>query len=64
MHVGCCDIVEGNFKLTLGFIWSLIMQYQICGMGYQVRVDATSKGAGASTKQVLIDYVKVLLAWS
>lgn len=55
-HTGSGDIVNGDLKLTLGLIWTLILHYQISiGFG----LDDKSKGGGASAKQVLIDYVKV-----
>ena len=51
---GSGDIVNGDLKLTLGLIWTLILHYQISiGFGLD------DKKAGASAKQVLIDYVKV-----
>ena len=53
-YTGSGDIVNGDLKLTLGLIWTLILHYQISiGFGLD------DKKAGASAKQVLIDYVKV-----
>lgn len=59
-HTGSGDIVNGDLKLTLGLIWTLILHYQISiGFG----LDDKTKGAGTSAKQVLIEYVKVSICY-
>ena len=53
--IGSGDIVEGNLKLILGLIWTLILHYQISiGFG----LDDQPKG-GPTPKQALMDYINV-----
>jgi hypothetical protein len=52
---GSGDIVDGNLKLILGLIWTLILHYQISiGFG----LDDQPKG-GPTPKQALLDYINV-----
>ena len=52
---GAGDIVDGNLKLILGLIWTLILHYQI-SMGFGL--DDQPKG-GPSPKQALLDWINV-----
>jgi len=55
LPVGSGDIVEGNLKLILGLIWTLILHYQISiGFG----LNDQPKG-GPTPKQALLDYINV-----
>lgn len=53
--LGAGDIVDGNLKLILGLIWTLILHYQI-SMGFGL--DDEPKG-GPSPKQALLDWINV-----
>ena len=57
---GSGDIVGGNLKLILGLIWTLILHFQIIGLGI---TDGDQKGKGPKTtpKQALLGYVQVWL---
>ena len=57
--LGSGDIVEGNLKLILGLIWTLILHYQISlGLG----LDENSKdNKRTSAKQALLGYIRVRL---
>ena len=59
MFTGSGDIVEGNLKLILGLIWTLILHYQI-SIGFNL--DDNEKGKkGPTPKQALMGYVQVSL---
>lgn len=30
VNIGAADIVDGNHKLILGLIWSIILHWQVC----------------------------------
>ena len=54
--LGSGDIVEGNLKLILGLIWTLILHYQISiGFG----LDQDQPKGGPTPKQALLDYINV-----
>jgi len=46
VNIGPTDLVEGNLKLILGLIWTIILRYQI------------QLSQGASAKQELLDWVR------
>eukprot|EP00731_Ephydatia_muelleri_P017641 Em0010g739a len=50
VNIGPEDIYEGNLKLILGLIWSLILKYQI-----------KSSGRGLSTKKAMLQWINVLI---
>ena len=52
---GAGDIVDGNLKLILGLIWTLILHYQI-SMGFGL--DDQPKG-GPTPKQALLNWINV-----
>ena len=52
---GSGDIVNGNLKLILGLIWTLILHYQI-SMGFGL--DHQPQG-GPTPRQALLDYINV-----
>jgi filamin len=54
VNIGSGDIVNGNLKLTLGLIWTLILHYQI-SVGFKI----DDKKGSSSAKQVLAEYVQV-----
>ena len=57
-HTGGGDIVNGNLKLILGLVWTLILHYQI-SMGFDT-TDAGKK-AGPSPKQALLEWLQVCI---
>ena len=57
--LGAADIVDGNLKLILGLIWTLILHYQI-SMGFQTDDEAPKKG-GPSPKQQLLTWIQGML---
>lgn len=57
---GSGDIVEGNLKLILGLIWTLILHYQI-SIGFNLDDDGKGK-KGPTPKQALMGYVQVSLS--
>ena len=57
-HTGGGDIVNGNLKLILGLVWTLILHYQI-SMGFDT-IDAGKK-AGPSPKQALLEWLQVCI---
>lgn len=53
---GSGDIVNGNLKLILGLIWTLILHYQISiGFG----LDSQKGKDGPTPKQALMSYLQV-----
>ncbi|XP_019850959.1 PREDICTED: filamin-A [Amphimedon queenslandica] len=57
VNIGSGDIVEGNLKLTLGLVWTLILHYQISiGFGIDTR-----RSGSISAKQVLMDFVQDIM---
>lgn len=54
---GSGDIFEGNLKLILGLVWTLILHYQI-SMGFNID-DDDDGGAKKSGKQALLEYIQV-----
>ena len=48
--------MEGNLKLILGLIWTLILHYQI-SMGFNI--DDDDDGPKRSGKQALLEYIQV-----
>ena len=52
-HIGSGDIMEGNLKLILGLIWTLILHYQI-SMGF-----STDDGPKRGGKEALLQYIQV-----
>ena len=47
---GPSDIIDGNWKLSLGLLWTLVRHYQI-----------RSSGKGLSTKEALLSWVNALI---
>ena len=61
--LGSGDIVEGNLKLILGLIWTLILHYQI-SLGLGLGLDENSKdNKRTSAKQALLGYIRVRLRY-
>lgn len=54
---GSGDIIEGNLKLILGLVWTLILHYQI-SMGFNIDDDDDSANK-KSGKQALLEYIQV-----
>ena len=52
VNVGSSDIVDGNQKITLGLIWSIILRFQVADINVN----------GVSGKQGLLLWVQRLLA--
>ena len=52
--------MEGNLKLILGLIWTLILHYQI-SIGFNLDDDDKGK-KGPTPKQALMGYVQVSLS--
>ena len=50
----------GNLKLILGLVWTLILHFQIIGLGI-TDGDQKGKGAKVTPKQALLGYVQVCL---
>ncbi len=50
IYVGPEDIYEGNLKLILGLVWTLIKEYQI-----------KSRGKSLSTKKALLAWVNTVI---
>lgn len=57
---GSGDIVNGNLKLILGLVWTLILHYQI-SMGFQIDDPNTAQKEGPTARQALLNYVRVCL---
>lgn len=55
--LGSGDIIEGNIKLILGLVWTLILHYQI-SMGFNID-DDDDGGQKKSGKQALLEYIQV-----
>ena len=57
--LGTADIVDGNLKLILGLIWTLILHYQISARF----IDEDFSGPGGSkpttARQSMLNYVQV-----
>ena len=55
-YAGAGDIIEGNLKLILGLIWTLILHYQI-SLGFDI--DDDDGRPKKSGKQALLEYIQV-----
>ena len=55
---GSGDIVDGNLKLILGLIWTLILHYQI-SIGFGIVDGSGKKKGGPTAKQALVNYIGV-----
>lgn len=56
---GSGDVIEGNLKLILGLVWTLILHYQI-SMGFNIDDDDQDEGGPKkSGKQALLEYIQV-----
>lgn len=60
IFTGSGDIVEGNLKLILGLIWTLILHYQI-SIGFHLDEDGKGR-KGPTPRQALMGYVQVCLS--
>ena len=58
IYTGGGDIVDGNLKLILGLIWTLILHYQI-SKGFGTVTDEHGKNGGTSPKQALLEWLQV-----
>ena len=59
VSIGSGDIINGNLKLILGLIWTLILHYQISiGFGIQDGDGRGGKG-GKTGKQALLEWLQV-----
>eukprot|EP00118_Oscarella_pearsei_P028822 m.3022 g.3022 ORF g.3022 m.3022 type:complete len:1777 (+) comp9010_c0_seq1:150-5480(+) len=59
VNIGTHDIVDGNLKLILGLIWTLILHYQI-SMGFRTDDEPPKKG-GPTPKQQLLTWIQGML---
>ncbi len=58
-HVGSGDIINGNVKLILGLIWTLILHYQI-SIGFGIESGSGKDGkSGKTGKQALLEWLQV-----
>ncbi len=57
LFIGAGDIIEGNLKLILGLVWTLILHYQI-SLGFDID-DDNEGGPRKSGKQALLEYIQV-----
>ena len=58
ISAGSGDIINGNVKLILGLIWTLILHYQI-SIGFGIK-DGDRDGKGGKTgKQALLEWLQV-----
>ncbi len=58
-HAGSGDIVDGNIKLILGLVWTLILHYQI-SIGFGLDDDSSGgKKGGMTPKQALLNWLQV-----
>jgi len=56
---GSGDIINGNLKLILGLIWTLILHYQI-SIGFGIKDDDDKGGISSKTgKQALLEWLQV-----
>lgn len=56
VNIGSGDIVDGNLKLILGLIWTLILHYQI-SIGFGIVDGSGQKKGGPTAKQALVNYI-------
>ena len=57
---GSGDIINGNIKLILGLIWTLILHYQISiGFGIKDDEDGADQKQGKTGKQALLEWLQV-----
>ncbi|KAG8137240.1 hypothetical protein E2320_004499, partial [Naja naja] len=59
VNIGSIDIVDGNHKLTLGLVWSIILHWQVSND--YVRVKSVMKTIMAGLQQTNSE--KILLSW-
>jgi filamin len=57
VNIGSGDIIEGNLKLILGLVWTLILHYQI-SMGFNIDDDDDQSGVKKTGKQALLEYIQ------
>ncbi len=50
--------MDGNIKLILGLVWTLILHYQI-SIGFGLEDDGTGKKDGMTPKQALLNWLQV-----
>lgn len=56
---GSGDIINGNVKLILGLIWTLILHYQI-SIGFGIKAEDGQDGkSGKTGKQALLEWLQV-----
>ena len=55
--LGAADINQGNLKIILGLIWTLISHYQI-SLGFSTE-DDQDDGVKRTAKQALLHYIQV-----
>ena len=60
LHAGATDIYEGNLRLILGLVWTLIRHYQIAGHGSS---DADDSPESREVKKKRLNAKKLLLNW-
>jgi len=56
VNIGPTDLVDSNLKITLGFVWQLILKYQIADSGA-----ADAEAAKAAAKKNLLAWVNNLI---
>jgi len=56
---GTADIVDGNLKLILGLVWTLILHYQISA---RFTDEDFTGGKPGTARQSMLNYVQVSLA--
>lgn len=57
VNIGSGDIVEGNLKLILGLVWTLILHYQI-SVGFGIEEGVKTTANKLTPKQALLGYVQ------
>jgi len=55
-HSGTGDIVDGNLKLILGLVWTLILHYQISA---RFSDEDFTGGKPGTARQSMLNYVQV-----
>ena len=55
---GSGDIINGNVKLILGLIWTLILHYQI-SIGFGIKDDDNKGKKGKTGRQALLEWLQV-----
>eukprot|EP00061_Rhincodon_typus_P010053 g34036.t1 len=58
-NVGSHDIVDGNHRLTLGLIWTIILRFQVTAAGKVIGLDGQSLTKDQPGVSQLIQVIKI-----